>query len=240
MIHYIVMDLELNQDLPEQAPFRYEIIQIGAKKLDFDLNTIEIFNSLIKPAFSPVISPLVTELTGITADVLSSEKPFTDVFEAFTHLFDSDSVFCTWGMFDLKALYQMASFYQLKTDQLPSRYIDIQQYATAHFSLPSKAQIGLQHACERFEIATPYPFHNALYDAYYTTKILRRLDSSVLLSKKYDPTFQRTAERQAKQTIDFEQLFLQVEKMYERVLTEEEKGIIRLAYRMGRTRQFLR
>ena len=50
-MHYIVFDMEFNQDLsPLQDPkvkwstYPFEIIQIGALKLDYDFNRVAAFN----------------------------------------------------------------------------------------------------------------------------------------------------------------------------------------------------
>jgi predicted DNA binding protein len=56
----------------------------------------------------------------------------------------------------------------------------------------------------------------------------------------YDPTFTVVQVRHAKRVIDFAKLFMQFEKMYEREMTPNEKEIIRLAYQMGKTGQFIK
>jgi len=43
-----------------------------------------------------------------------------------------------------------------------------------------------------------------------------------------------------KKIIDVDALIYQFEKMYSREMTEEEKSIIILAYKMGKTNQFLK
>jgi predicted DNA binding protein len=93
---------------------------------------------------------------------------------------------------------------------------------------------------EAFKINMPYEFHNAFYDAYYTTEIFKIVNSTAMQPKHYDPDFVRIQPRQPKRIIDFEGLILQFEKMYARKLTEEEQDMIKLAYKMGRTNQFLK
>jgi hypothetical protein len=46
--------------------------------------------------------------------------------------------------------------------------------------------------------------------------------------------------RQPKRTIDFEALYMQFEKMYHRPMSEEDKNLIKLAYQMGKTGQFIK
>ena len=76
-MYYIIFDLEFNQDSSSlqhfdgkntRAPF--EIIQIGAIKLDVNFNTIDTFNRYVKPTFYKQITPFITELTGITLSLI--------------------------------------------------------------------------------------------------------------------------------------------------------------------------
>ena len=68
-MYYIVLDLEFNQDfsslqgddLKRQRSF-FEIIQIGAIKLDEELNYISTFNRYIKPSVYSKMNTYVTEL----------------------------------------------------------------------------------------------------------------------------------------------------------------------------------
>ena len=47
------------------------------------------------------------------------------------------------------------------------------------------------------------------------------------------------SKRKIKKEIDYEKLFKEFEKILERQLTKEEKKIIDLAYKMGKTNQFV-
>ena len=80
-MQYIVFDLELNQDIPlsknrsrSKGKYPFEIIQIGAIKLDSNLNTIDTFNSYVKPDIYTRVSPFITKLTKITTRQLNRES----------------------------------------------------------------------------------------------------------------------------------------------------------------------
>ena len=52
-MNYIIMDLEWNNSYMKSAEkFINEIIEIGAVKLDEELNTVDNFSELIKPVVS--------------------------------------------------------------------------------------------------------------------------------------------------------------------------------------------
>lgn len=99
--------------------------------------------------------------------------------------------------------------------------------------------MNLRAAVEALSIPVTYPFHNALYDAYYTAQLLKKLSGTELLPEQYNPNFRRERPIQPKLVVDYEGLLQQFTKMYRRELTKEQKDMITLAYKMGRTHQFV-
>lgn len=248
-MYYIVFDLEFNQDFSESPPGDgheprrpcFEIIQIGAVKLDPDLNAVDTFQSYVKPSIYPEVNPFVTELTGITSLQLASAEMFPEIYDAFVEFTGgSESVFCIWGSADLKELYRNIEYHQLDHKALTKRYINLQPYAAMHLSLSRQKLLKLKTAAEMLDIPLLFPFHNALYDAQYTAAILKKINREPIRPKRYDPGHTSARPRQVKQKIDFEKLIRQFEKMYSRELTAEERKMVRLAYQMGKTRQFLK
>ena len=83
-MNYIVFDLEFNQSFDfktgssaksnPECPF--EIIQIGAVKLNSSFETIGHFNRYIKPVIYKRIHPYVEKITAITQDDLKNGAPF--------------------------------------------------------------------------------------------------------------------------------------------------------------------
>jgi DNA polymerase III epsilon subunit-like protein len=266
-MQYIVFDCEFNQDdssiqLDRRKSHSYfEIIQIGAIKLDIEYKTLCQFNRYIKPTIYPQVNPFITELTGITTSKLEQEKHFPDVFKDFLDFIgDKKTIFCIWGMSDIKELYRNASYHHLGLKHLPNSYINLQPYASNMLdslsmeyskkgALKNETPIitshkgrllRLQYVVEALNIMITQPFHDALSDAYYTAEIFKKIDHSILMPQIYDPTFTVVQVRHAKRVIDFAKLFMQFEKMYEREMTPNEKEIIRLAYQMGKTGQFIK
>jgi DNA polymerase III epsilon subunit-like protein len=244
---YIVFDLEFNQepsalnitaDRLTICPF--EIIQIGAVKLDSRRNAIATFNRYIKPSIYLKINEFVSELTGITSQKLMNEKKFPEVLEEFLQFMGDDCILCTWGMSDSKELFRNASFHQLDLRRLPDMVINLQPYVSLHLKVSARKLFNLRAAVEALNIPISYPFHNALYDAYYTTQLFKKLSLAELIPEKYNPNFRRERPPQPKQEVDYQGLLQQFEKMYHRQLTKEEQDIITLAYKMGRTHQFIK
>ncbi|WP_105619835.1 3'-5' exonuclease [Vallitalea okinawensis] len=248
---YIVFDLEFNQALIEdqkhskrmnqKCPF--EIIQIGAVKLDTELNEVATFKALVKPIIYPKVHPFIEELTNITDDQLKLARSFKYVFEQFTDFIDGkDNIFGIWGLADMKELFRNVVFHKLSSNDIPRRFINIQEIASKKFRTPNNSSIGLRSAIEFMDIPIEKSFHDAFHDAFYTAEVFRRLSSEPYQIEKYDPrqAFINRGKRIQKQKrkIDYHGLIQQFEKMYNRKMTEDEKSIIKLAYKMGLTDQF--
>jgi len=123
---------------------------------------------------------------------------------------------------------------------LPKMFINLQPYVSKYLNLPLKNLLGLQHAVEALNIPITYTFHNAYHDAFYTAEVFKKIYNSSIHPKLYDPSYKNFRPKHGKREIDIDKLLQQFEKMYARKITEEEQGMIMLAYKMGRTNQFLK
>lgn len=247
-MHYIILDLEFNQNFSNMpvrevrgTKYPFEIIQIGAIKLDFNFNIASSFNRFVKPDIYENVSPFITELTGITTDQLMNEKSFPEVYNEFIEFVENkDSILCIWGMSDIRELYRSAEYYSMDMNLLPRMFINLQPYASLHFQLSKKTQLRLQNVVEMLNIPIIDKFHDALNDSLYTAEVFKKIYNSSIQPKIYDPSYIKPRPRQHKRIIDVNALICQFEKMYSREMTEEEKSIIVLAYKMGKTNQFLK
>lgn len=245
---YIVFDLEFNQDFSDESVkkingymFPFEIIQIGAVKLDYNFNVIDTFNRYIRPDIYKKVDPFIEKFTGINNEMLINEKTFLDVYNEFlTFTDDINSIFCVWGMSDIRELYRSAEYYNQNINLLPKMYINLQPYSSLYFHLPKKAQLKLQSVVDMLQIPITHDFHNALNDAYYTTAIFKKINNESIKPVIYNPNYIKPRIRQPKKLIDIKSLINQFEKMYKREITEDEKLMIILAYKMGKTGQFLK
>lgn len=263
-MYYIVIDMEFNQnetfkkDSPVEYPYPessfglsnqmksklpFEIIQIGAYKLDEKLNILSSFNRYIKPSIYESIDPRITEMTGITTEQLQEEKTFPEVYkDLIAFIQDKGSVFCTWGTSDMRVLFRNVKDFHLDESLLPRQFINVQPYVSLHLKMPQKKLLRLQTAIELLNLPINDAFHDALHDAYYTALIFKQIHTPFMLPQKYDSTQTNTKVklRQKKRVIDFDSLIKQFEKMYAREMTQEEIGIILLAFKMGYTNQFIK
>jgi inhibitor of KinA sporulation pathway (predicted exonuclease) len=248
-MNYIIFDLEFNQSynfesetnniINPKCPF--EIIQIGAIKLNENFEKIGFLDILVKPEIYTRLNPFVQKLTGLTMDELDSGKSFKDMYNALSEFIQSDSsVLGVWGMADIKELFRNIEYYELDTSLMPLEYINIQSYACKHLNCQKGINIGLNNAATLLDIPLEGQFHNALNDASYTAEVFKKIYSSEIKPKIYTPHKNTSLNRYnaQKYKTDFLSLMNQFEKMFKREITKEEKSIIKLAFIMGKTNQF--
>jgi inhibitor of KinA sporulation pathway (predicted exonuclease) len=246
-MNYVIFDLEFNQawDFKEnvsqinpKCPF--EIIQIGALKLDESFQLISTFDSLVKPELYTSVHPFVKQLTGITEENLATAKTFKEIYKEFSHFISNESILCVWGTMDIKELLRNTRFHKLDISIIPKTYINVQLYASKYLHYPKGINVGLRNAVELLNIPIRSSFHDAFNDSCYTTEIFKRIYNHDIKPALYNLSAEARRKRfNKKAKVDLDKLIKQFEKMYNRQMSEEEQSIIKLAYMMGRTSQFL-
>ncbi len=241
-MNYIVLDLEFNQAFPfksgrhtvlnPECPF--EIIQIGAVKLDETFRLTDRFNFMIKPKIYPRLHPFVEKITGITKEQLQDSPSFPEAYEAFLKFIGTEkSVLCTWGVDDIKSLFKNVLYYNLNTELMTDQYINVQAFATNYLHYEPGKAIGLKNAVTELNLEIESAFHDALNDAEYTAKIFR-----IVCPEKLTPdTFRildMTKKKLRNTRIDMKGLMGHFENAMERELSPEEKYFIKTAYKLGR------
>ena len=242
-MEYIVFDLEFNQGFDrrlnktvsnEKCPF--EIIQIGAVKLDSNLNIIDTFNTFVKPNIYTEIHPFIKKMTNINNEDVKNAPSFSKAFNMFkSFISEEKNILCVWGNGDLKELYRNIKYYNLSTKGLSSNYINVQHHASIYFNNPTGKSIGLQNAITLLDLNQDKSYHNALNDAYYTSLVFKNIYNNEIETKSYN--FNATDSKNksiAKRKVSYDNIFNEFKKILNRDLNKEEKRIIHLAYKMGR------
>ena len=179
MKNYIVFDLEWNQspggkqDSVEEMPF--EIIEIGAVKLDEDFRPVDEFHRLICPQVYQKMHYMIADVTRITMEELRKDgRFFPEAADEFLDWCGKDGVFCTWGAMDLTELQRNLAFYVMESPfPKPLLFYDVQKLYGLFYR--DGASLSLDAAAEELGIKEARPFHRALDDAYYTARVLMRL-----------------------------------------------------------------
>ena len=179
MMNYIVLDLEWNQSAKGKKytlpGMPFEIIQMGAVKLDNKFDVIDEFDRLVCPQVYPVLHSVCGEVTGITQEMLADGEHFVDTALDFLEWCGQDYIFCTWGSTDLVELQRNLNHYAIEAEfPMPFLFYDVQKLYSLCF-LNGKERPALQTAIEQRGIAEKEQYHMALSDARYTAQLMKLL-----------------------------------------------------------------
>lgn len=183
-MNYIVLDLEWNQSNCGQAGenprLPFEIIEIGATKLDSKFNIIDKYGSIIKPRVYRRLHSKIKEILNYDESYLRTGRPFDVVFREFKKWCGEEYIFCTWGPLDLTYLQQNMDFYYLNPFSYPLHFYNLQEiYAINHYN--DKYQMpSLEKAVNELKIPIDVPFHSAENDAYYTALVFQKMNHKKL------------------------------------------------------------
>lgn len=207
-MYYIVLDLEWNQS-PDGKDFSrqdlpFEIIQIGAVKLNDQFKQISQFNRFVRPTVYHTLHRKVKELLDITMeDIVDKGENFEDVFEEFIKWCGNPYIFCTWGSMDLTELQRNMKFYNISYPfDRPFLFYDVQKLYSLCFQ-DGKQRITLQHAIEQLEVPQIEGYHSADNDARYTAQVLSLLDMEKVGKFYSVDTFYPPATRKEEIYLDF-------------------------------------
>lgn len=185
-VNYIIFDLEWNNAYSYAAKKSVnEIIEIGAVKLDYNLNVVDTFKQLIKPVISKKLSSHFSKLTNITLEEIKQFGiPFNDAFKEFSSWSRGENtVFLSWSNSDLYVLQQnYMQFYGISNIPFLTNYCDAQKYCMEFIdsaqSSPNQ-QISLSNCAKIFDINFDSSnLHRALTDCYLTAECLKKVYDS--------------------------------------------------------------
>lgn len=157
---YVVFDLETTG----LSPSRDDIIEIGALKVDERGQIIDSYSKLVRP--SKEISTNVTDLTGISNDMVRNAEPIDNVLPEFLDFVGDKTVVGHNVKFDI-------AFIQNKSKMILNRnfyneYVDTLMIAKNMY--PGLKSYKLQALRQRFGIETDAA-HRALEDCIVTQKL---------------------------------------------------------------------
>ena len=153
-MNYIVMDLEWNMGSrkEELKMMPFEIIEIGAVKLDDDMNETGRFSRLIRPRVYRNMHRINGSIVHISDRDLKDAESFEEVYSAFL-VFCKEStsdegeyIFCTWGDSDLTELQRNINYFDcLPLGDGPIEYLDVQKLFGYNCGEP-KNRVSLEKA----------------------------------------------------------------------------------------------
>lgn len=183
-MNYIVLDLEWNQGKPEKhiREMPFEIVEIGAVKLNSSYKVMDSFRVLIKPEVYQELNYDIHKVVPLDMDEIQQKGVgFREAVRRFKRWCGSEEFrFCTWGSMDLTELQRNMRYHRIKPFfDIPVFYYDIQRCYGLQF--PSQKKLcALETAVMQMEIERKETFHRALEDAEYTVAIMQRMDRAYI------------------------------------------------------------
>ncbi len=186
-MYYIVFDLEWNQSstkFRENKRLPFEIIEIGAVKLNEDGQYVDRFQSLVRSVVYQHMHTITENIVHIHQEDLKKARYFTEVMRDFLKFCGEEYMFCTWGNQDVAELERNMDFYGMKplsTGPLP--FYDVQKLYSLYYE-DGKSRRSLKTCVETLELEDEaVPFHRAFADAYYTALIFQKVRCAKTLER---------------------------------------------------------
>lgn len=175
-MQYIIFDLEAtcwDRNNIQNSNNISEVIEIGAVKLNENLEIISEFQCFVKPAINPILSDFCKNLTNITQEQIDSSKDFhlsIKDFEKFISNEKSAAWLCSWGFYDKSKIKK-----EMKEKNIRS---NVFYFLNNHISIKHQfgdiyniKPCGMDRALNILKIPLDGTHHRAIDDARNITKI---------------------------------------------------------------------
>lgn len=153
-----------------------EVIEIGAVRLDANLQLIDGFSSLIKPIYFSKLNTFIKKKTGIPQAAIDQAPRFRKVIADFMNWLDRSESFLlvTWGGEDLKRIVYDTRMHQLDDSYwLAAKYFDLLKGYVRYKNLTN--DVSVETALQDLEITPTGSAHRALDDARMTAEVFRAI-----------------------------------------------------------------
>lgn len=181
---YIVFDLEWNQCPSgrgaEDSQLPFEIIEIGAVKLNRDRRAVSEFHRMIKPKVYHWINSKTRDIIHLDYSSLKNGTPFPEAARQFFEWCGKGSKFCTWGDQDLLELQRNLKYFGLEGSLPgPMEYYDVQKLFSLYYE-DGRSRKALEYAVDLLGLEKTGDFHRALADARYTAEVFMQIDEECI------------------------------------------------------------
>lgn len=181
-MHYIVLDLEWNQcpggKDKENRSLPFEIVEIGAVKLDENRKYVDEFHSFVSPRVYRELHRITKDIIKLSIEDIDEGPEFAEAARSFMEwcVSTGEYIFCTWGTTDLFEWQRNCRYFKVKFDfPWPFIYYDVQKLYSYCYS-DGKMREALEAAVDERGMEKDIPFHSAVYDATYTARIMADMD----------------------------------------------------------------
>ena len=176
-MNYLVVDFEFTfykRPVGRPRAFFAEIIEIGAVKLDENLDECGKLQNFVKPHFFPKHAKDAMDFCMITDADMKKAITFPAMLEKMSTMYEAgNTLFVAWGDSDYKVLAEGCSRHKLENPVLQADYLDL---AEAYKLWRGEENTpGLKTAITEMEVTADGLAHTAFDDAYNTGKVLAKM-----------------------------------------------------------------
>lgn len=206
-MNYIVFDLEWNQS-PNGKQYSdpdmpFEIIEIGAVRLNDDFQVTDTFHRLIRPEVYHWIHNSIRDVIHVNYRDLMKGVPFPQAVREFLDWCDYEYIFCTWGNQDVMELQRNMKYYgMLHLLPAPVIYSNVQSLFGLEFEGEENCR-SLEHAIDFLHINKEKEFHRALNDAMFTAEVLKHIPFSTIYNHPTLDVYQHPQSKKEEIHLDF-------------------------------------
>lgn len=195
-MQYVVLDLEMcqvNGCDKKRYSRKYEIIQLGAVKVNDRYQIIDEFNTYVKPEYGK-INRFIQNLTGIYNTSVKDADTLATVLQQFVSWIGTEpTTFVAWSDSDYKQLSKEIQAKKISADHLTNilaeeNWLDYQSSFSARYEF--RHRIKLSDALDLAAIDLEGRCHDGLCDAYNTARLFTRLETDL----EYKLTVQKIEE----------------------------------------------
>ena len=181
-MEFIILDNEWNTTYRKiNGKCFNELIEIGAVKLDENLNEISRFSVLIRSTFTKKLSSRFQRLTNITTEEMKEKgMSFLEAVNLYSDWAGEDAVTLTWSNSDLYVLLENFRLrFGIDTVPFIGKYIDLQKYAQSEMILAGSkitSQISVANAAIMLGIPIDgIGLHRALDDSILSAECFKKV-----------------------------------------------------------------
>lgn len=183
-LDYIVLDIEFN-GRKFASPLPMEVIEIGAVRLNEQLEQVNTFSAFIKPVYFAKLNSFIQKKTGILQEQIDTADGFVKVIKQFQEwLAQSENVLLiTWGGEDMKRIILDTRMHKLNDQYwMSTPYFDLLKGYTRLKGLTN--DISVEGALEQLNIPSTGQAHRALDDAIMTSNIFQNVFDQLDFSRQ--------------------------------------------------------
>lgn len=180
---YIIFDLEATcwEEKNDKAK---EIIEIGAVKLNEDLEIVDTFSIFVKPTTNPELTEFCKTLTTIKQKDVDNAKNFNDTIQDFENwiLSSSEDVkLISWGYYDKKQILEESQYKNYSGEII--RLLEDKHISLKHeFAKMRKSRTcGMKKALDILHLPLEGTHHRGIDDAKNIAEIFKAVFSDLII-----------------------------------------------------------